>query len=285
MSLSCPRKLAEFIMTGYTTVETGLFTTAHRCLSESDPSRKVMLTREGVTRWERGALHFDHDLAVEPIAEPGRPERPRLVPPRELPRRSASSPLGRATLLHAIAHIEFNAINLAWDAVYRFRGLPERYYADWIKVAGEEALHFTLLRDYLRQLGWSYGDFDAHNGLWEAARSSADDPLVRMALVPRVLEARGLDVTPGMIERLEQAGDGRAVEILRIIHRDEVGHVEAGSRWFHYLCEQRGLEPLATFRELITTRLRGTLRGPFDRESRLRAGFASEEMDELEKLQ
>ena len=204
--------------------------------------------------------------------------------PREVPKRRLGTLTGRAALIHAVAHIEFNAINLAWDAVYRYRTLPEAFFGDWIQVAAEEANHFELLRQHLRDLSYDYGDFDAHDGLWEMAEKTAHDPMVRMALVPRVLEARGLDVTPGMIERLRQQDDQRAVAILELILEEEIGHVAVGSRWFHYLCNQRGLEPQATFRRLLTEHMKGRLKGPFNKEARLAAGFAEEELRVLERL-
>jgi len=206
------------------------------------------------------------------------------VPPRDLPRRRLGSTLGRATLLHALAHIEFNAINLAWDAVYRFREKPEAYYADWVSVAAEEAYHFRLLCERLGVHGFGYGDFDAHDGLWEMARKTAHDPLVRMALVPRVLEARGLDVTPGIIQRLQQAGDSAAVDVLKIILHDEIGHVEIGTRWFRYLCAERGLDPEATFAQLLHQYMKGQVKKPFHYQARKQAGFKEIEMETLEEL-
>jgi uncharacterized ferritin-like protein (DUF455 family) len=189
---------------------------------------------------------------------------------------------GRAALIHSLCHIEFNAINLGWDAVYRFQQMPHDFYTDWIKVAAEEAYHFSLLRDHLRDLGYDYGDFDAHNGLWEMALKTDFDPLVRMALVPRVLEARGLDVTPGIMAKLAAAGDQAAVDILKIIHRDEIGHVEIGSRWFQYLCHERGLEPANTFTTLISQYMAGKLKGPFDKVVRRKAGFSEAELNYLD---
>jgi uncharacterized ferritin-like protein (DUF455 family) len=215
---------------------------------------------------------------------PGRPERPRLVHPRELSKRGLGSPQGRAAFIHSIAHIELNAIDLAWDAVYRFRGLPAAYYADWVGVAGDEARHFQLLRTRLRDFGHAYGDFDAHNGLWEMAGKTAHDGLARMALVPRVLEARGLDVTPAMIDKLRAVGDESTAGILEIILREEVGHVAAGSRWFRWYCEQVGVEPRARFRELLDEYAHGSLRGPFNHAARLAAGFDAEEIAVLEQL-
>jgi uncharacterized ferritin-like protein (DUF455 family) len=202
-----------------------------------------------------------------------------MVKPRKLATRQ-----GRAVFLHALAHIEFNAINLAWDAVYRFRGMPVEFYADWIRVADEEAQHFTLLSLRLTELGQAYGDFPAHDGLWHMARVTAHDILVRMALVPRVLEARGLDVTPAMILRLRQVGDAASAAVLETILRDEIGHVEAGTHWFRYVCRQRGLDPLESFRSLLTEYAPGRIRAPFNTSARQQAGFGSDEMAMLEEL-
>lgn len=259
-----------------------VFNEAETCLRACDPDTKLDMTRAVSAAWQAGQLSCESVAATVSLSEPGRPARPELVAPRDLPARSTASEAGRAALIHSICHIEFNAINLAWDAVYRFRELPEDYYTDWIKVAREEAYHFSLLRDHLRHLGYDYGDFPGHNGLWEMCLQTAHDPLVRMALVPRVLEARGLDVTPGIMRKLEQSGDDNAVDLLRIIQRDEVGHVAIGSRWFHYLCEQRGLQAEATFRELMEQYMPARGRGPLDRASRLQAGFSETELDYLE---
>ncbi|KAB8188889.1 DUF455 family protein, partial [Lysobacter maris] len=212
---------------------------------------------------------------------PGRPARPRLVHPRELPRRGLGSDEGRAAFIHAIAHIEFNAIDLAWDAVYRFRGLPDAFYADWVSVAADEARHFSMLRARLREFGRDYGDFDAHNGLWEMAEKTAHDGLSRMALVPRVLEARGLDVTPGMIVKLRALGDDATADILEVILREEVAHVAAGSRWFKWYCELAGTDPSTRFRELLAEYARSVLHGPFNLQARSAAGFSDEELEAL----
>ena len=259
-----------------------LFCAANACLKQSDVDEKLALTRRLAAQWRAGALNLDSASDVEPISEPGRPQRPRLVAPRDLHRRSLHTPEGHGALIHAIAHIEFNAINLAWDAVYRFRGLPRAFYDDWVRVADEEAYHFGLVRDHLRSLGFEYGDFDAHNGLWEMAQKTAADPLVRMALVPRVLEARGLDVTPGIMKKLADRGDEAAVAVLEIILRDEIGHVEIGSRWFQYLCERRGLDAGQTFRQLLDHYMMGRKSGPLHRSARLAAGFSEDELDFLE---
>lgn len=264
---------------------TSVHAVAYACLMERDPTRKC----EGVTelrgQWEAGSLGLDAAVGPDPVPVPGRPDRPQLVAPRALARRSVHTREGLAALIHALAHIEFNAINLALDAVYRFRRLPGAFYADWIRVADEEAHHFGLLRELLHGLGHEYGDFQAHNGLWEMACNTDEDPLLRMALVPRVLEARGLDVTPGMIERLRSAGAERAAGVLEIIYRDEIGHVRIGTRWFRYLCGHRGLEPRTTFLGLLSEHLRGRVKGPFNEEGRQQAGFTAAELLDLKTLE
>jgi uncharacterized ferritin-like protein (DUF455 family) len=219
----------------------------------------------------------------EPAVLPGRPERPRLVPPDQVPRRSPFDTEGRAALLHAVAHIEFNAINLALDAVWRFASMPRDYYLDWVSVAAEEALHFTLLREHLRTLGHDYGDFDAHDGLWAMTEKTKADIVARMALVPRTLEARGLDATPPMQARLRKAGDLRAVEILDVILRDEVGHVAIGNRWYRWLCGRDGFDPVAHEAELAQRYGAPRLKPPFNRAARLAAGFSETELSALER--
>jgi uncharacterized ferritin-like protein (DUF455 family) len=259
-----------------------LFEHARRCLLTTDAKEKVCLTRADAAHWRAGEVPLVRGGEAEVLENPGRPQQPRLVAPRQLHQRSLATPEGHAALIHAIAHIEFNAINLAWDAVYRFRDMPRQFYDDWVRVADEEAYHFQLVRDHLNTLGFDYGDFDAHNGLWEMAVKTAHDPVVRMALVPRVLEARGLDVTPGIMERLARHGDEAAVKVLEIILRDEVGHVEIGSRWFHQLCAQRGMEPEATFRGLFEEYMQVRGKGPLHRSARLAAGFSEDELNFLE---
>jgi uncharacterized ferritin-like protein (DUF455 family) len=264
---------------------TDLHAAAKRCLDAVDPQEKLRLTH---ATWEAllaGGMHAD-PVAPPPeaIGPPGRPERPRLVPQRQVPHRGLGSDEGRAALVHAVAHIEFNAINLAWDAVYRFRGMPEAYYRDWASCAYDEACHFALLSERLAELGHAYGDFDAHNGLWEMAEKTAHHDTARMALVPRVLEARGLDVTPGMIERLRGVGDERTIAVLEVILREEVAHVAAGTRWFRWCCERDGLEPRETFLDLLRDYMGRNRRGPFNRPARLQAGFDEDELDRLTAL-
>ncbi len=241
------------------------------------------MTFAAADAFARGELSIDTDAPPpEAIRMPGRPERPKLVHPRELPRRGFGSDEGRAAFIHSIAHIEFNAIDLAWDAVYRFRGLPRGYYADWAQVAHDEARHFAMLRERLRDFGRDYGDYDAHNGLWEMAEKTAHSGLERMALVPRVLEARGLDVTPGMIDKLRALGDGKTVAILETILREEIGHVAAGSRWFRWYCQRDGIAPEPAFRRLLADYGRGVLYGPFNLDARSAAGFSDEELEALQ---
>jgi uncharacterized ferritin-like protein (DUF455 family) len=208
---------------------------------------------------------------------PGRPLKPALIQPRDVPSRGLGTPEGKAALIHAVAHIEFNAINLALDAAFRFRQMPNDFAADWLSVAKDEARHFTLLNARLGELGYHYGDFAAHNGLWEAAEKTADDVLARMALVPRVLEARGLDVTPGIIRRLTELRDDATVAILRIILEEEVRHVAIGTHWFRWLCAKRGLEPNATFKRLLADH-NMRIRLPLNRAARSAAGFDDAEL-------
>ncbi|MEX1829054.1 ferritin-like domain-containing protein [Luteibacter sp. CQ10] len=256
-----------------------LHAAARRCLEAADPAEKVRLTFDTWQALQQGLLQPDAASPdALPIGLPGRPGRPRLVSPRDLSQRGLGSPEGRAALVHAIAHIEFNAIDLAWDAVYRFRGKPDAYYRDWASCANDEARHFTMLSGRLAELGHAYGDFDAHNGLWDMAEKTAHSDTARMALVPRVLEARGLDVTPGMMERLRKQGDERTVAILEVILREEVAHVAAGTRWFHHCCERDGIEPEATFAQLLADYMNGSLRGPFNLDARREAGFSESEL-------
>jgi uncharacterized ferritin-like protein (DUF455 family) len=229
------------------------------------------------------SVTVDTELQLpRPPGIPGRPYRPRLVPTLQVPKRSPFTAEGRAALIHAIAHIEFNAINLALDAVWRFPGMPREFYLDWLKVAAEEALHFTLLHEHLQILGFRYGDFDAHDGLWTMAERTAGDVLARMALVPRTLEARGLDATPPLQAKFAKAGDQRAVEILDVILRDEVGHVEIGNRWYRFLSRQRGLDPVAIYPGLVKQYEAPRLRPPFNLRAREAAGFSAEELAYLQ---
>ena len=262
-------------------MKTGFFEAVKSCLALSDPDSKCASVAALAEALKPGDLDQNLDYPVDPIGPPGRPARPELVDASRVPRRRLGSEAGRAALVHAIAHIEFNAINLALDAAYRFRGMPSEFYQDWISVAVDEARHFGLLQTRLHDLGHEYGDFPAHNGLWEMAEKTAGSCLLRMALVPRVLEARGLDVTPGMIERLTAIGDLETVAALEVILAEEVRHVAIGTRWFRYCCEQDGLEPLPTFLDLLKRHYGGSLKGPFNLDARYEAGFTPEEMAAL----
>ncbi|MFC4351232.1 ferritin-like domain-containing protein [Fodinicurvata halophila] len=213
---------------------------------------------------------------AQPPRRPARPEYPALRPPREVPRRKIGPAVeGRIALLHALAHIELNAIDLAWDIVARFSGsaLPESFHDDWVHIADEESKHYLLLSERLKQLGSYYGALPAHDGLWQASEETAGDLLARLAVVPMVLEARGLDVTPDMIRKLEQAGDKDSAAVLEVIYQEEIGHVAVGRKWFEWLCAQQGKEPVGTWQELVSCHFRGPLKPPFNAEGRAQAGF------------
>jgi uncharacterized ferritin-like protein (DUF455 family) len=236
----------------------------------------------------RGVRALDLDAAVgtaetpaEPPGIPGRPPRPRLVAHTQLQGRSVHTPRGRAALLHALAHIELNAIDLALDLCWRFPGLPDPFYRQWLGIAREEALHFELLRDHLATLGHGYGDFDAHDGLWQMAERTKGDLLARLALVPRTLEARGLDASPPIRAKLLAAGDERGARILDLILRDEIGHVAVGNHWYRWLCAQRGLDPLAAYAPLAARYQAPRPRGPFNLDARRAAGFDEAELAAL----
>jgi uncharacterized ferritin-like protein (DUF455 family) len=259
-------------------LKTNFFNAVHQSLMADDIDEKIALLSEISERFEQGGYQLEPTAEVVRIPQPGHPEKPELVSPGKLAKRRLGSIEGRAALMHAITHIEFNAINLALDALYRFQEMPVGYYQDWLRVAVEEAYHFQMVREHLNGLGFQYGDFPAHNGLWQSTHETDHDVLVRMALVPRTLEARGLDVTPDMIQKLRAVGDKRAVEILKILLRDEIGHVAVGTRWFRYLCEQRNLNPFETFQSLLDAHFHGQFRGPFNYEARREAGFSEEEL-------
>jgi uncharacterized ferritin-like protein (DUF455 family) len=241
-------------------------------LRAATAEEKIAASRRAAAAWRAG------DIAeigrAEPPSRPARPPRPELRPPREMPkRRGGGSRGGRIALLHAVAHIELNAIDLAWDIVARFSGLPREFYDDWVRVGAEEAEHHALLAQRLASLGAAYGDLPAHDGLWEAAEETAHDLLARLAVVPLVLEARGLDVTPEMIQRLDRLGDAESASVLRRIYEDEIGHVAAGARWFRHFAREAGEEPEAAWRSRVARHFRGRLKPPFNERARLAAGF------------
>lgn len=244
-------------------------------LSATDLDKKVANTKRAAAFWFRGALSTGGNRSMILPDRPGRPRNPILVPPSKLKKRSIRSQRGRFALLHAIAHIELNAVDLAWDVVARFshRTMPRSFYDGWVRVALEEAKHFSLLRKRLAELGGAYGDLDAHDGLWEAAQSTGHDLTARLAIVPLILEARGLDITPSLIRQMEDVGDEKSAAIFRIILRDEEGHVAVGAKWFRFLCAKEGREPAKTFQTLVQKHFRGPLKPPFNDMARARAGL------------
>lgn len=255
---------------------------ALQVLCTPDPKTKVACALEAA-RLAPGLGIAPHAPAPTQIL-PGRPERPRLIPPAQVPRRSPFKPEGLAALLHAICHIEFNAINLAADCAWRFDAMPDDFYRDWVRIAAEEASHFSLLAELLWDLGWNYGDFDAHDGLWSMCEKTADDIVARVALVPRTLEARGLDATPQIQQRLRHVDTPparRAVEILDVILRDEIDHVATGNRWYLWLCRQRGFDPHAHYAALARRYRAPKLQPPFNLEARRKAGFDDEALRQL----
>ena len=260
-----------------------VFKFAEACLQGIAINEKLALTHQAWHLFENNQLSFMSELPILPITQVRFPDKPVLLPPRDMPKRKIGSPEGVAAFFHAIAHVEFVAIYLAWDLLYRFRGLPEQFYQDWLKVADEEAQHFELIRLHLKTLKVNYGDLPAHNGLWDHAKDTADDLLARLAMVPRCMEARGLDVTPAIIAKFKNVGDDASVILLERILTDEVGHVERGSYWFKWVCEQQGFEPEAKYRQLIKQYYQGGKpKGPFNREMRIIAGFSNAELDWLE---
>lgn len=255
-----------------------LHAAARTALAECDIQAKLVATERLYADWQNGRLAAEPWTDPEPLVEAGRPERPVLARPKDMPRRELNGPDGHAALIHALCHIEFTAINLALDAVYRFEGLPAGFYDDWLQVAAEEVLHFRLLSAHLETLGHRYGDFPAHGGLWETAMLTRNDPLARMAVIPRYFEARGLDVTPGIQAKLRGFGDRAGGDLLDIVLRDEVGHVAAGDRWFRHLCAERGLEPDAAYRAELEAAHLPRPRRPFNESARLAAGFTAGEL-------
>jgi uncharacterized ferritin-like protein (DUF455 family) len=260
-----------------------IFGFAESCLFRGDIEQKLALTHQARSFMDAGCLSFRSIGELLPITDTVFPDKPLLLMPRDMPRRRMDTVEGKAAFFHALAHIEFMAIYLAWDIVYRFRGLPEDFYRDWLIVADEEATHFAMIREHLLTLGADYGDLPAHRGLWIHAEDTAHDILARLAVVPRCMEARGLDVTPAMIDKLRVLDDQAGVAILTRIYEDEVGHVERGSYWFNTLAKQRGYDPEQTYKEMILACFNGKPKGPFNREVRIIAGFSNNEIDWLEE--
>lgn len=260
-------------------------TDACRMVLES-PDAKVSLTMALAAAWREGKLSLTREVLA--VDRPHRPEKPELMAPGRMPkRRAGGNNSNRIALLHALAHIELNAIDLAWDIIARFGPcFPERqFFDDWVQVAEDEARHFQLLEDRLAILGSHYGALPAHDGLWQAAQETADDPMARLALVPMLLEARALDVTPATVERMRRSGDEATAEILQQICCEEEDHVRAGTRWFHYLAQQRDIDPVATWHDLVKSRFKGEVKPPFNHAARERAGMARAFYEGLTKLE
>lgn len=252
---------------------TSIAAAARTVLQTADARAKAATSRAMAAAWGAGALDLLFDEAMPDV--PARPARPELLPPNRMPKRGrGGSERGRFALLHALAHIELNAIDLAWDMVGRFgAGMPRAFVDDWVRVGDDEARHFLMLADRLAELGGAYGDLPAHDGLWQAASATAHDLTARLAVVPQVLEARGLDVTPATAERIARLGDTRSAEILEQIYKDEISHVSAGNFWFRWTCKLNDRPPAETFRQLVRSHFRGELKPPFNDLARCEAGM------------
>lgn len=256
--------------------------TALAVLASADPAQKCRLTREAAAAWAADSLEAPGP-AQAPPPRPARPARPPLLPPKDMPKRAYKGERGRVGLLHALAHIELNAIDLAWDILCRFAAedMPRAFYGDWLAVAVDEAVHFQMLEDLLGRLGAAYGDLPAHDGLWQAAEKTADDLAARLVVVPMTLEARGLDTTPTTMERLARNGDTLTPPALEVIYRDEIRHVAAGVRWFTHLTDRRGLDGKTEYRRLMAERFPGGLKAPFNHAARAEAGFPRDWYEDL----
>lgn len=249
---------------------------ARAIVSANETSRKVWLAKAAAKAWFAGSLSFGRLSAGRAMPDrPGRPERPPLLPPRQMPKRSTAGDKGRIALLHSLAHIELNAVDMTWDLVGRFvhADVPRVFFDNWVQVGLEEAKHFEMVERRLAEVGAAYGDLPAHDGLWQAAQATGHDLLARIAVVPLVLEARGLDVSPGMIEALTAAGDPRTAAVVEVIYRDEKRHVAFGAKWFRFLCERRGVAPEPTFHEVVRANFRGPIKPPFNDKARSEAGL------------
>jgi uncharacterized ferritin-like protein (DUF455 family) len=256
---------------------TSLSAMAVEVLTTADGRRKTALGRAHAATWfaARAAGNALPVGNTRPPERPARPARPELLAPKDVPRRRPGSPAGRIALLHAVAHIELNAVDLHWDIIARFadQPMPPGFYDDWVKAADEEAKHFNLICDCLEAMGSHYGALPAHAGMWRAAEDTATDLLGRLAVVPMVLEARGLDVTPGMIEVFARAGEAQALAALEVIYAEEVAHVAYGSKWFNWLCGRAGSDPKEVFHALVRRYFHGSLKPPFNEAKRADAGL------------
>ena len=261
-----------------------LYEQAKQALLLANPDHKLDFTLQLASHWDAGMLEWQEGEAPQLTLEPGRLDKPPIVGPSEVSKRKFGKQKGRAELVHALAHIELTAVNLALDSIYRYRDMPQAYYADWMQCAREESTHFFALRERLREMGYDYGDFPAHNELWKMAVTTADYMMDRMGIVHRVFEARALDVVPKAIEKFDQFNDPKMVKVLTMIANEEVGHVSSGTRWFHYRCAEKGVDPDQTFIDLLWKYMKEPLKGPFNYEARLKAGFTEKELRMMEAM-
>ncbi|WP_432474042.1 ferritin-like domain-containing protein [Amphritea sp. HPY] len=262
-----------------------IYEQTRQALLLEDPDHKLELTMQLAGLWDAGQLEWQEGPAPQLLNEPGRPDKPEFVLPANVNKRKMGKEEGRAALIHALAHIELTAVNLALDSVYRYRDMPKEYYADWMQCAREESTHFLALRGRLREMGYDYGSFTAHNELWNTAVDTAHDMMDRMGIIHRVFEARALDVVPKTITRFDKLGDRKMVSILTMIANEEIGHVSSGTRWFHHRCAEKGLDPDSTFIELLWKYMKGPLKGPFNHEARIKAGFTEQELQMMEAME
>lgn len=261
---------------------TDFFTRSKNIILEQSVEIKCVNVKKLFTDWKNGIFStLIRHQTIDSIEEPGRPEYPQLVTPMKVAKRRMGTPEGVASLIHAITHIEFNAINLALDACYRFQNMPPEYYHNWLEVANDEVYHFSLLCGHLQEMGFKYGDFTAHNGLWDMAVRTEEDVLIRMALVPRVLEARGIDAMPELEKKLANVNNQGLNKTLSIIHHDEIKHVRYGDYWFKYECKSRNLNSEDVFLTLLDEYDAPKIRGAFNREGRKNAGFSDRELNHI----
>lgn len=250
-----------------------------KALATSDLNQKLNQVKVIYESFRSHHVTIDSKVAIEHSYHlPGAPVKPQIVPPRLVEKRSASTEHGKLIFVHALAHIEFNAINLALDIIWRFKNLPDQFYGDWLQVAYEEHIHFNLLNDYLKKFGLNYGSFNAHNSLWEMAERTRHDLIHRLALIPRTMEARGLDVTPPIIEKFKQQKDDDIAEILQIIYEEEIRHVSIGNIWYRWACEAQKLDPNETYKHLLKTYDIELNYQKLNKEARYKAGFLKEEL-------
>ena len=248
---------------------------ATMAILSADLDEKTDLAQATARRWHERRLSLRSPLDPDLPERPGRPAKPVLVPPKATEKRSLHTLAGRVAMLHALAHIELNAVDLALDIVARFASepVPHSFFDGWMRVAFEEAKHFRMVRDRLRALGADYGDMPAHDGLWQAAHSTRNDLTARLAVVPLILEARGLDVTPSLQDKMRETGDIESADVLKVIYEDEKGHVAVGAKWFRFLCAREKKDPAATFKALVRANFRGALKAPFNDVARAEAGL------------